>query len=158
LIFTSPSYGKMSLEEMTATIREYIEEQPEENYKVVIGTDSQTTSKATTFVTALIIHRKGKGARFFYRKEKYKPIPNLAQRIYKETELSLKLIESLKKSGMMTFLLNEWPLEIHLDIGQRGKTRKLIQEVVAWVTSVGYVAKIKPYSYGASYVADKFTS
>jgi len=53
--------------------------------------------------------------------------------------------------------LVDLPIEIHIDIGQRGETRAMIQEVVGWVTSVGYTVKIKPYSYGASSVADRLT-
>lgn len=156
MFFISPTYGKISLHELTDKIQNFIKEDPKAKYKVVIGTDSQTTNRSTIFVTALIIHRIGKGAQFYYKKLRFKPILQLHNRIYKETDLSLQLIEILKKRGIIN-LLTEWPLEIHLDIGQQGETRQLIQEVVGWVTSVGYVAKIKPNSYGASSVADKFT-
>lgn len=141
---------------MTDHIKHFLQEDPQANYKIVIGTDSQTTNRMTLYVTALIIHRVGKGARFFFGKKKSKPIFDLRHRIYKETELSLELIEVMKENRI-TDLVADWPIEIHLDIGQQGETRMLIQEVVGWVTAVGYVAKIKPYSYGASSVADKYT-
>jgi predicted RNase H-related nuclease YkuK (DUF458 family) len=48
-------------------------------------------------------------------------------------------------------------LEIHLDVGQEGATKSLIREVVGMVTGSGFDAKIKPESYGASAVADKYT-
>lgn len=156
LYFTSPSWGKMTLPEVTENIKSFLQEDPKAKYKVVIGTDSDTNQKHTLFVTALIIHRIGKGARFYFRKEKYKPIMILAHRIYRETELSLDFVDMLKKNGLAN-LLADWPMEIHIDIGQQGETRSLIQEVVGWVTSLGYVTKIKPYSYGASSVADRFT-
>lgn len=147
----------MTIDEMTRDIRLYIEEEPEANYKIVVGSDSETSNKYTLFVTALIVHRVGKGARFYYRKLKNKPIKDLSTKIYKETELSLNLIDSLNNKGIANLLTN-WPLEIHIDIGQQGETRKLIQEVVGWVASIGYVVKIKPNSYAASSVADRFTS
>ena len=147
----------MTIDEMTRDIRLYIEEEPEANYKIVVGSDSETSNKYTLFVTALIVHRVGKGARFYYRKLKNKPIKDLSTKIYKETELSLNLIDSLNNKGIANLLTN-WPLEIHIDIGQQGETRKLIQEVVGWVGSIGYVVKIKPNSYAASSVADRFTS
>ena len=62
----------------------------------------------------------------------------------------------LKEKGIPGKLA-EWPVEIHLDVGQGGETRVLIQEVVGWVSAVGYRAIIKPYAYGASTVADRFT-
>lgn len=155
--FISPSEGKMSLHQMTNNMKEFIQEDPHAKYKIVIGTDSHTNQKSTLFVTALIIHRIGKGARFYYRKNKNKPIANLYHRIYRETAMSLEFIEHLNKKGITNQFI-DWPIEIHIDIGQEGETRKLIQEVVGWVTSVGYIAIIKPNSYGASSVADKFTS
>lgn len=154
--FTSPTYGKLSIETLTEHIRTYLHEDPQATYRIVIGTDSQTNRKGTLFVTAFILHRVGKGARFFFRKTKQRPVYNLYQRIFKETELSLDVMEQLKRRGV-TEVLSGWPIEIHLDIGKHGDTRRLIQEVVGWVTSVGYVARIKPDAYGASAVADKYT-
>lgn len=154
--FISPTAGRVTVEQVTGLIESYTKEDPKATYRIVIGTDSQTTRKTTQFVTALIIHRVGKGARIFYRREKHKPIHELRHRIYKETEMSLELMESLKEEGIAELLKN-WPIEIHLDVGKQGETRKIIQEVVGWVTSVGYIARIKPYSYGASSVADRYT-
>ena len=154
--FISPTAGKVTIEQVTHIIEDYTKEDPKGTYRIVIGTDSQTSRKTTQFVTALIIHRVGKGARIFYRKVKQKPIHELRHRIYKETEMSLELMESLKNEGFAE-LLETWPIEIHLDVGKQGETRKVIQEVVGWVTSVGYIARIKPDSYGASSVADRYT-
>lgn len=156
MYFVSPTLGRLSMQEMTENVKSYLQEDPKATYKVVIGTDSQTSQNSTLFVTAFIIHRVGKGARFYFHRKKHKPITDIRYRIYQETELSLEVMELLKSHGI-TDLLADWPVEIHLDVGQRGETRKLIQEVVGWVTAVGYVAIIKPYSYGASVVADKFT-
>jgi predicted RNase H-related nuclease YkuK (DUF458 family) len=157
LYFTSPTWGTMTIEEMAESLKDFLQEDTQAKYKVVIGTDSSTTGRSTIFVTALIIHRIGKGARFFFRKKQSKPIPDLRRRIYQETELSLELIELLKKKGIHQFL-SKWPIEIHTDIGQHGETKKLIHEIVGWVTSVGYDVKIKPNAFGASAVADRFTS
>lgn len=153
----SPSFGELSLTEASSQIQAFIHEDQEAKYKIIIGSDSQTTQTKTVFVTALIVVRIGKGARFFYRKQVHKAIPDLRHRIYKETELSLSFIDQLKEEGLLQ-LLSSWPLEVHIDIGQEGETRMLIQEVVGWVTSVGYQAIIKPFSFGASSVADRFTS
>lgn len=157
MYFTSPTFGRVSIESLAEHIKAYLQEDPKATYRIVIGTDSQTNGKGTQFVTAFIMHRVGKGARFFFQRSKlHRPVHYLQDRIYKETELSLNLMEELKGCGI-TDLLSEWPIEIHLDIGKEGETRKLIQEVVGWVTAVGYVVRIKPDAYGASSVADKFT-
>lgn len=154
--FVSPTYGKVTIEEMMMQVKRYLSEDPKADYKLVIGTDSHTTRKHTVFVTALIVQRIGKGACFYFRKKNHKMIEDLRHRVYMETELSLRLMDTLQNSGLSAYLI-KWPIEVHLDIGSRGETRKLIQEVVGWVTSVGYIAKIKPDAYGASAVADRYT-
>ncbi|WP_315969690.1 ribonuclease H-like YkuK family protein [Numidum massiliense] len=151
-----PRKGQITLEEMIRDIQSFMAEDENAHYKIVIGTDSQTTQQQTLFVTAVIVHRIGKGARFYTRKMRSQPLHNLRYRIYRETEYSLDLMQHLKEKGFLEELL-DLPLEIHLDVGQRGESRKLIQEVVGWVTAVGYTVKIKPDAYGASAVADRFT-
>ena len=46
---------------------------------------------------------------------------------------------------------------IHCDIGHNGKTRELIKEITNWVESYGYDCLIKPESYTASGIANKFS-
>lgn len=154
--FFHPRKGRCSIDQMIAEIQSYIEQDRKAEYKVVIGTDSQTRERETLFVTAIIIQRIGKGAIFFYTRKSHRAMKDLRYRIYRETEYSLQCVELLKKKGFFDFSINI-PMEIHLDVGQQGETRKLIQEVVGWVTAVGYTAKIKPESYAASAVADRFT-
>ncbi|WP_124726305.1 ribonuclease H-like YkuK family protein [Staphylospora marina] len=156
MYFIHPRKGRRTLPQMMDDIQEYVGEEPGASYKVIIGTDSQTRENETVFVTAVIIRKLGKGAIFFYTKHRHSPIHDLRWRIYRETEYSLKCTEMLKEHGFFGFAA-DMPMEIHLDVGQQGDTRMLIQEVVGWVTSVGYTAKIKPESYAASAVADRFT-
>ncbi|TCP64636.1 hypothetical protein EDD57_13820 [Baia soyae] len=137
-------------------IQKYVREDPNSGYKLMIGTDSMTRYKETVFVTAIIIQRVGKGALFFYTKRTHSQMKELRYRIYRETEYSLTCVDLLKEHGFFR-MFSDIPMEIHLDIGQQGETRKVIQEVVGWVTAVGYEAKIKPESYAASAVADRFT-
>lgn len=155
--FQSPTSGALTLEQLIRSIASYMEEEPKAPHKIVIGTDSHTTRLATTFVSAVVVHRIGKGARFYFRKQAQKPMYDLRHRIYRETELSLSPVESLNAEGLSRLLASS-PLEIHIDIGREGDTKSLITEIKGWVTSVGYVARIKPDSFGASAVADRFTS
>lgn len=141
---------------MIEGIQSFVREDENAEYKIVIGTDSQTRNGETLFVTAIIVQRIGKGAVFYYTRFHHRAMKDLRYRIYRETEYSLACVEMLKEKGFFRFFSN-LPMEIHLDVGQKGETRKLIQEVVGWVTSVGYTAKIKPESYAASAVADRFT-
>ncbi len=155
LRFVSPTLGNLSFDEMFADIRRYVSEDPDGTYRLIVGTDSRAREEIT-FVSAVVIHRVGKGARYYYEKRKHKPLASLRQRIYYETALSLdlggKIASRLAHDGWSNL-----DIEIHLDIGQEGATRSMIREVVGMVTGSGFDAKIKPDSYGASAVADKHT-
>ncbi|RJX26110.1 MAG: hypothetical protein C4554_06305 [Dethiobacter sp.] len=157
MFFYSPTKGKMTLDESFAEIIDYIREQPQEQYKLIIGTDSQSYFESEVlFVTAVIIHRVGKGGRYFYYREKHYFLQSLRQRIFYETSLSLDV------AGRFTNLLsaedhNRLNVEIHLDVGEVGDTKELIREVVGMVIGSGFDARIKPDSYGATKVADRYT-
>ena len=153
MIFISPSKGKMSFDDTFKDIVGYMQEMPGVSYRLIIGTDSQLREEAC-FVTAIVIHRVGKGGRYYYTKENEKMGRSLKQRIFLEAAKSLgvasQLAERLAQNGY-----GDLNVEIHLDIGRNGETRDLIREIVGMVTGTGFEAKIKPDAYGATKVADK---
>jgi hypothetical protein len=181
--FNSPSHGKTSFKEVVISLAGYMKEAPNEKYRVTIGSDSHTNNLENThkvdFITAIVIHRLGRGGRYFWRKETKDSIYTLRQKIYEETNLSLataqKLLNSLnnylenekrkpqpkqaqKKDGSFPDAANpQYELEIHVDIGQEGPTREMIKEIVGMVNGFGFHARTKPESYAASKVADKYT-
>ncbi len=159
-IFINPTLGKLSLDQVIEEIVKYLYLEPQSSYRLVIGTDSQdhqsNGKKFTNFVTAIVVHRIGKGGRYFWKNGSQQQIRSLRQKIYTETTRSLEVAEtvvpelSAKLNGN-----NNWELEIHIDVGQSGETRDMIKEVVGMVIGSGYTAKTKPDSYGASSVADR---
>jgi predicted RNase H-related nuclease YkuK (DUF458 family) len=156
MYFTSPSKGKMRFDDMMGDIVWYIRNLPTSAYKVIIGSDSQVVQGETHFITAVIVHRLGKGARYFYTKRAHRKIKSLRQKIFFETSLSLE-VGSLVTQSLHDKGLEEFKIEIHIDVGNHGETRDLIREVVGMVVGSGFRAKIKPEAYGASSVADKHT-
>jgi predicted RNase H-related nuclease YkuK (DUF458 family) len=46
---------------------------------------------------------------------------------------------------------------IHADIGEAGATRDMIREVIGLIVGNGFEPKIKPESFAASCVADRYT-
>lgn len=64
--FISPTKGRLTFEEVFREIVEYASLYPDDKYRLIIGTDSQLRD-STCFVTALIVHREGKGADTFTR-------------------------------------------------------------------------------------------
>jgi len=157
MYFISPTRGRLSFEEMMADITKYIMGLPTSSYKIIVGSDSQVKTD-TCFVTAIIVHRLGKGARYYYRKKNQRKIKSLRQKIFYETALSLELGGMLHKYfADKGFDDRDMSLEIHIDVGKHGETKDLIREVVGMVTGSGFQAKIKPDAFGASSVADKHT-
>jgi uncharacterized protein len=161
---TSTTHGKITLSECANIIKEFLEEKPDSDYSLVIGTDSHEkesakNAKTISLVTAILVHRKGFGGKYFWRRKLAKNIHSLREKIYAETLESLAFAQEfmpiLRKSLNGNTL--SYNLEIHIDVGQHGDTRDMIKEVVGMVTGNGFVAKTKPYAYGASYVADKHT-
>lgn len=154
MVFESPSKGRMSFEAMYGDLLAYISELPNDRYKLIIGTDSHTRHE-TVFVTAIVIHRARKGGRYFFHKSRRRAIKSLRQKILYETSMSLtvaaRLTSQLEASGI------DLDVEIHIDVGQQGDTKELIREIVGMVVGSGYQAAIKPHSFGASKVADKYT-
>ncbi|MCK8824996.1 ribonuclease H-like YkuK family protein [Fuchsiella alkaliacetigena] len=153
--FISPTEGRLSFEQTFNSIISFVKEFPKDNYRLIIGSDSQQKEKAI-FVTAIIIYREGKGARFYYTKERTKRKHTLREKIYHETLKSLEVAKEITEKILMDSI-SDLNIEIHLDVGQNGDTRDLIKEVVGLVIGNGYEAKIKPLAYAASSVADRYT-
>ena len=86
--FISPSKGVMDWDEMVIDILDYVTSDSDYSYKIIIGTDSHVRDE-THFVTALVVHRVGKGARYFYRRKLYEKIKSLRQNIFFEAAFSL---------------------------------------------------------------------
>jgi len=159
--FISPSKGELGLSEVVAEIADFVQSDPQSFYRLVIGTDSQAKNvdgkNEIDFVTAIVIHRIGKGGRYFWRKIKEYTKMVLRDKIYKETLLSLALAQEFVPEIRKNLPPSKYDLEIHIDVGPVGPTREMIKEVVGMVQGNGFVAKTKPESYGAFTVADRHT-
>jgi len=159
--FISPTRGPVTIEEMINSISLFVKEVPSGMYRLVIGTDSQAHTNGgkgqVDYVTAIIIHRQGRGAKYFWRKVKKSKAPALRDKIYTETLMSLEVAENLVPSLRGAVSPAKYDLEIHIDVGPLGPTRDMIKEVVGLVNGNGFTAKTKPESWGASSVADKHT-
>jgi len=154
--FHSPTLGEMDFAEVVQKITSYMEEVPDQKYRVVIGTDSQMhNQKEADFVSALIVHRVGSGGIYFWTREKVERPYALRERIYDEATRSMALAERFLHSFKEKVL--EYDLEIHVDVGRLGETRQMINEVVGMIRGSGFKVKIKPEAYGAATVADRYT-
>lgn len=159
--FSSPTKGVMKVSEMISDMSSFVNEDPSGFYSLIIGSDSQakrTDEKdEINFVTAIVVYRKGRGARYYFRKTKQLKKPILRDKIYTETLLSLDVAQKIVPEIRAKISPAKYDLEIHIDVGPLGPTRDMIKEVVGMVNGNGFVAKTKPNSWGASCVADKHT-
>jgi len=157
MMFQSPTYGALELPQVREKILSFLAAEPERKYQLVIGTDSQPHNGAgVDFVTAIVVHRIGRGGIYFWKRVVNKTVYVLRQRMYEEASLSLQMAEMvlalLHKDG-----ITKYDVEIHVDIGKFGETREMITEIVGMVRGSGYTVKVKPQSYAASKVADRHT-
>lgn len=124
-------------------------------YKIIIGSDSDGRSETTVdFITAIVVHRVGNGGRYFWRRLELSRFHTLRDRIIQEVLLSIEVA----KETLMCLKKLETPkfdFEIHVDVGENGKTKAIIQEVVGMVKAYNFEPRTKPESYAASKVADR---
>lgn len=156
-MFNSPTYGPLTLEEVRKKILEFMASKPEYKYQLVIGSDSQPKNgHGCDFITAIVVHRRGLGGIYFWKRLVETKSLVLRNRIYQEATLSLitaeEFLKVFKNDG-----ITKYDVEIHVDIGKFGQSREMIAEVVGMVRGSGFTVKTKPDSYGASKVADRHT-
>src|SRR3990170_2522052 len=107
-IFISPTFGVLNLERVREKILEFMAQSPEYKYQLVIGTDSQPKNgQGTDFVTAIVVHRKGMGGIYFWKRFVEKKSLVLRTRIYQEAALSLSwaqmFLTAFKNDGITKY-------------------------------------------------------
>jgi predicted RNase H-related nuclease YkuK (DUF458 family) len=154
--FFNPHSGELTFDEVVGELVAAMQAHPKERFEILIGTDSSITLDRLDFVSAIVLHRVGKGGRYFWTRRREQRIPSLRQRIWREAWLSFELAQRLIQRLAAVSLL-QYNLEIHVDIGENGKTKEMIDEVVGMIIGNGFSVRIKPHAYAASSVADKHT-
>lgn len=130
----------------------------EDGYDFYIGTDSQVHDNYVSIVTAICPHKiiegTGRSSKVFYIKDRIKnrECPTLRSRMLLEAYRSLEIAMDLENHISTK-------ISIHLDVGEshRSETRIYQKELQYLVTAQGYECKIKPDSWAAGSVADRFS-
>jgi len=156
-MFQSPTFGELEFLEVRTRIIDFLATDPGSVYQIVVGTDSQPhNGSGVDFVTAIVVHRKGHGGIYFWQRTVNKKTYALRQRMYEEATMSLMMAEEvvtlLHQDG-----ITKYDVEIHVDIGAFGPTREMISEITGMIRGNGFTVKMKPESYAASKVADRYT-
>jgi len=152
--FYNPTKGSLTLEQTVAEIFSYMAEKQDKVYDIIVGCDSPS-EEDPHFPVAVVVLRKGEGGRFFLKKIKYplgeKRFFSWKERILEEVTLSCRLALVLREK------IGKGVKYIHADVGENGQTRDMIKEVMGLIRGNGFEPKIKPESFAASAVADRYT-
>ncbi len=158
IIFHSQNPGTLSFDAAIAEIVLFIKKEPARFYKIIIGTDSEASS-ISSMVTAITVWRVGNGAVHFWTRMPEKKFGSMRDRIWQEAISSITLAQEVR-SRLTERLGDEffWDgNEIHVDIGENGPTREMIDSVVGMIKGYNFTPVIKPHAFGASIVADRHT-
>ncbi len=162
--FYNPTKGNLKINDAIRELVNYISEKPEKFYDIVVGCDS-SSSEEPHFPLAIVILRVGEGGRFFLKKVAYKGRKfytwktRILEEVFLSCQLALYLREQFEKeiTTLKKTNLNYQLRYIHADVGENGQTKDMIREVVGLIRGNGFEPKIKPESFAASSVADRFS-
>ncbi len=155
--FHSPSIGSVTPDALVTRIRDFVAANTDKNYRLIIGTDSLPNARGDVYlVTAIVLHRVGNGGIYFWQRTLTRKMQNLRDRMYAEALASISTAQLLEQAVGKS-LIAQRQIEIHVDVGEFGPTREMIQELVGMIVAYGYSAKTKPESFAASKVADRHT-
>ncbi len=102
-----------------------------------------------------MVHRVGNGGRYFWRRVAGPgKFHTLRDRITHEVLLSLEIAKNFL-TELKKFDAPRFDFEIHVDVGENGATKTMIQELVGMIRANNFEARTKPDSYAASKVADR---
>lgn len=157
----SPTNGRVSMDDIASIIRQKVLDGHGE-FNVMIGTDSQNFDQIK-MVMVIALHNVGHGGIFFYEVSRVRRIENVKEKLFFETTLSLQcagqLMEAFERLKETTGFDYEKSLNfsIHVDAGYNGPSCQVIPEVVGWIRACGYNAVVKPESYAACSIANKYS-
>jgi len=161
--FFNSTQKNMNIAAVAKMIKNFIEQNPNQKYRLAVGTDSQVRGNCTCFATGIHIHRVGQGAWCCVSKRiEKRRYNNLREKISKETTITYEILSILNELLIDTLCAYtdtykdfDCRIEAHIDVGTRGETRKLIREMVGYFEGLGIDAKIKPDSFVASSYANR---
>jgi len=118
-----------------------------------IGTDAQSPTKnKVDYVTVVCVHTIGKGGRVFYTKDKNIPFFSLWEKLYGETDRSLKVAMAITNENEIF----RDRIMVHVDAGVdvRYQSTKFSKQLQGMVRGYGFLSLLKPNAWAASHVAD----
>ena len=155
-LFHSSLGVQFTVRDVVQEIIRFLREDETRKYKIIIGSDSQgiNDSKDIDFVTAIVVHRVGNGGRYFWRRLHERGFYTFRDRILQEVMFSIDVAKELL-AVLHELEIRHFDFEIHVDIGEQGATKVMLQEVLGMIRAYNFEARTKPESYAATKVADR---
>lgn len=147
---------RMAFDEMAAELAGMVAEFGGRQVLLIVGTDSQP-ALPIRFETVVALVTPA-GVKAFNRRLATMGPMALAERMLTETAMSLMVADAicadLAGRGQP---LHEGAVELHVDVGARGDSRKALRDAAGMVLGAGFGLKTKPEAWVASRIADRLT-
>ena len=114
-----------------------------------VGTDSQSVAKQTQYATVIAYRLGNRGVHYIVHKIGVPKIKDLWTRLWKETEMSIKIAEKMKKA-----LGIEVQIDMDYNEDESFKSNRLVNASRGWANSLGYQVNMKPNIQVATRAAD----
>jgi len=122
--------------------------------KVVVGTDSQVYKNYTAYAIAVCLYHEGNGGHVLYSKEKiFDKEEVLSNRLWKEVKRTVGVADYIRNNISVK---NE--VETHFDINpnEQFDSNSIYKAATGFAVGAGFNFIVKPHSYAATCVADRF--
>jgi len=135
----------------------------ENDYQVIVGTDSHRYSDQFRFITVICVYRVGKGGNYYYL-ENYEPRENYVQatrgkRVKGNQKLRMfnEVVRSVEMATNLFDTTGVLPV-VHIDASPSHRkefTSEFSDQLKGYVASNGFECVLKPNSFVANAIADK---
>ena len=145
------------IKDIVKYINDYMNKEPDYEYKIYIGCDSQVNQKNTIYSVVIGIHKVGHGVHIIHTREREKKmnedISGIINRLWGEVTRIVETALFLRENG-----INTDDIGTHVDANGDNHyiSNKIYDNALGWLSSLGFDVKGKPEAWAASYAANKF--
>jgi predicted RNase H-related nuclease YkuK (DUF458 family) len=114
-----------------------------------IGTDSKQRALNADYVTVIAVLDPGCGGRVLYRRQRAPRSRSLAEKLFREVNLSLEVAAHLQEQGIGS-------VTVHVDANSdaQHESSRFVGALSGMVVGHGFRVRIKPEAWCATHVAD----
>jgi predicted RNase H-related nuclease YkuK (DUF458 family) len=139
---TAVDFRKVSgekLHNVEEYVKAYLKDYPE--VEIMVGTDSQNSSRKTVYSTVIALYNPGHGAHCIFKRWVTPKERNRQTRLLNEVQASIEVADSLVAAGIKK------PTYIDIDINPnpRYKSNEVFAAAKGWVEGSGYEVRFKTF-------------